>query len=203
MLSVSQAAIRSWEDRYGVVVAERSAGGRRLYTRDQLEELRFIKEQLDQGLSASDAHRLAAERQADGQQPAPVPPPSARTSARARARPLVLLADGDPYGAQLHDVWLRAAGYEVEIARSATEAEEKFDAQEPALTIVELMISGGTGRELCQRLKTRSEMPLVCISSLDLHGAALAAGADAFLKKPLDPQQLVSTVADLVMRTDG
>ncbi len=64
MLGLSQPAIRSWEDRYGLIVAERSEGGRRVYTRDQLEQLRFVKERVDEGLSAADAHRLLAERQA-------------------------------------------------------------------------------------------------------------------------------------------
>src|ERR1700748_2300091 len=68
MLGLSQPAIRSWEDRYGLIVAERSEGGRRVYTRDHLEQLRFVKERLDEGLPAADAHRLLAERQA-GTQP--------------------------------------------------------------------------------------------------------------------------------------
>jgi DNA-binding transcriptional MerR regulator len=67
MLGVSQSAIRFWEDRYGLIVAERSEGGRRVYTRAQLEQLRFIKDRLDEGLPAADAHRLLDERQAGGQ----------------------------------------------------------------------------------------------------------------------------------------
>jgi CheY-like chemotaxis protein len=39
---------------------------------------------------------------------------------------------------------------------------------------------------------------VLCISSLDLGEQALAAGADAFLKKPLEPPQLVATVRDLI-----
>ncbi|MBV9943869.1 MAG: response regulator transcription factor, partial [Solirubrobacterales bacterium] len=57
------------------------------------------------------------------------------------------------------------------------------------------------GRELCERLKQRRGTPLLCISSLDLREQALAAGADAFLKKPLEPAQLVSTVNDLLGHT--
>jgi DNA-binding response OmpR family regulator len=60
------------------------------------------------------------------------------------------------------------------------------------------MISGGVGRELCKRLKRQRETPLLCISSLDLGEQALAAGADAFLKKPLEPLELVSTVNGLL-----
>jgi CheY-like chemotaxis protein len=192
MLGLSQSAIRSWEDRYGVIVAERSEGGRRVYTRDQLEQLRFVKERLDEGLPAADAHRLLAERQAGAQ------PIVERETLNPPARPLVLLAESDRYGAELNDSFLRAEGYEVEIALTAEDAEEKFSSQNPALSIVELMISGGVGRELCERFKQRRATPVLCISSLDLGEHALAAGADAFLKKPLEPLQLVAAVKDLL-----
>jgi len=121
-----------------------------------------------------------------------------RRTSNPAARLLVLLAESDRYGAALSDVSLRDEGFDVAIAMSATEAEEKFASQSPALSIVELMISGGVGRDLCQRLKRRRGTPLLCISSLDLSEQALAAGADAFLKKPLDPAQLVSTVRELL-----
>lgn len=198
MLGLSQAAIRSWEDRYGLIVAERSEGGRRIYTRRQLDQLRFVKEQLDEGLSAADAHRLLADRDAGGERDAGAEPVVDRRPSNPAAGLLVLLAESDRYGAELNDVSLRNEGFDVAIATSAAEAEEKFASQKPALSIVELMISGGVGRELCQRLKLRRKTPLLCISSLDLHEQALAAGADAFLKKPLDPRQLVSTVKDLL-----
>jgi DNA-binding transcriptional MerR regulator len=208
MLGLSQAAIRSWEDRYGLIVAGRSEGGRRIYTRDQLEQLRFIKEQLSEGLSAADAHRLLAERLA-GSEPIVeqrTAEPTERLAepterlAEPTERLLVLLAESDRYGAELNDSSLRTEGFDVEIALTAGEAEAKFASENPALSIVELMISGGVGRELCERLKKRRGTPLLCISSLDLREQALAAGADAFLRKPLEPRQLVSTVRELLGR---
>ncbi len=195
MLGLSQPAIRSWEDRYGLIVAERSEGGRRLYTLDQLEQLQFVKERLGEGLSAADAHRLLAERQAGTQLV------GERPTSNPASRLLVLLAYRDRRGAELNGFFLRAEGYEVEIALTAEDAEEKFASRDPALSIVELMISGGVGLELCERLKRRRGTPLLCISSLDLGEQALAAGADAFLKKPLEPTQLVSTVKDLLDQT--
>ncbi len=195
MLGLSQPAIRSWEDRYGLIVAQRSEGGRRLYTRDQIDQLQFVKERLHEGLSAADAHRLLAERQAGTE------PIVERPTSNSPARAVVLLAESDRHGAELNDFFLRADGYEVEIALTAHDAEEMFASQEPALSIVELMISGGVGRDLCERLKKRRATPVLCISSLDLHKQALAAGADAFLKKPFEPQQLVSTVRDLIGRS--
>jgi DNA-binding response OmpR family regulator len=68
----------------------------------------------------------------------------------------------------------------------------------PELTIVELLLSGGEGAHLCRRLKERSAAPVLAVSTLDGRDAALAAGADAFLQKPLDPLVLTSTVRDLI-----
>jgi CheY-like chemotaxis protein len=192
MLDLSQPTIRSWEERYGVVVAERSEGGRRLYSRDHVAQLRFVKERLAEGMSAADAHRLLVERleSADGGLD--------RREHDPVKQLLVLLAENDPYAAELNNFFLRTEGYDVDVALTADEAEQKFASQTPALAIVDLMISGGVGRDLCRRLKEQSPTPLLCISTLDLRERALEAGADAFLKKPIEPLQLVSAIKDLL-----
>jgi DNA-binding response OmpR family regulator len=124
-----------------------------------------------------------------------------RQASSPGTRLLILVAESDRYAAQLNEFFLRREGYDVEIALSAEDAEEKFASEHPALTILELTISGGIGRELCERLKQRRRTPLLTISSLDLHEQALAAGADAFLQKPLEPLQVASTVKDLLGRS--
>jgi len=58
MLDVPTSTLRAWEERYSVVTPERSHGSQRLYSRSQIENLRFIKAQIDGGASAADAHRL-------------------------------------------------------------------------------------------------------------------------------------------------
>src|SRR5205823_14430005 len=62
MLGIAAATVRNWEERYGLVKPERSPGGHRLYSRKQVEQLRFVKEQLDAGLQPAEAHRLLGER---------------------------------------------------------------------------------------------------------------------------------------------
>ena len=62
MLGVPAATIRNWEERYGLVKPERSDGGHRLYTRGEVEQLRFVKEGLDRGLQPAEAHRLLGEQ---------------------------------------------------------------------------------------------------------------------------------------------
>src|ERR1700750_1569068 len=66
VLDIPVATIRNWEERYATVVSERSASGRRLYSSSQVERLRYVAAQVARGLSAADAHRLLAEREAGG-----------------------------------------------------------------------------------------------------------------------------------------
>ena len=191
MLGIPAATIRNWEDRYGTIVPERSPGGHRLYSRDQMAQLRFIAAEVSGGLSAADAHRLLADR-SDGSQ-------SLATDGRnGGTRLLVLLAERDPVAADLAEFFLRTEGYDVHLALAVDDAEEQWLESRPQLAIVELMISGGRGADLCRRLKQHETGAVLAISVLQARDEALAAGADAFLQKPLDPLEFVSTVKDLL-----
>ena len=190
MLGIPAATIRNWEERYATIVPERSPGGHRLYSRDQVEKLRFIATEVERGFSAADAHRLLSD-QGQGGRPQESDGPSDRT------RLLVQLAERDPAGAELVQFFLRTEGYEVKLALAVDEAEEQWLDGRPKLAIVELMIDGGAGAELCGRLKQHEAKAVIAISSLEARDEALAAGADAFLQKPLDPLELISTVKDL------
>ena len=191
MLDVPAATIRNWEERYGMIVPERSPGGHRLYSRDQVEQLRFVAAEVSRGLSAADAHRLLAEQSEAGQ-------PVTSDGPSGGARLLVLLAERDPVSAELQEFFLRTEGYEVNLAFAVGEAEEHWLESRPQLAIVELMISGGLGADLCKRLKQHDAGAVLAISVLEARDEALAAGADAFLQKPFDPLELVSTVKDLL-----
>jgi len=67
MLDLSAATIRTWETRYGNVVPHRSNGGQRLYSRDQVDQLRFVKHEVTSGRRPAEAHRLLNERLRDGE----------------------------------------------------------------------------------------------------------------------------------------
>jgi CheY-like chemotaxis protein len=191
MLGVPVATIRNWEARYGAVVPDRSPGKQRLYSRDEVEQLRFVVAEVSRGLSAADAHRLLAARTVDDP-----PQPSGNVSAEARQR--VLVAERDPVAADLEQFFLRTEGYDVSLAMTAGDAEEQWLESRPDLAIVELMISGGHGADLCKRLKRHDAGAVLAVSVLEGAGEALAAGADAFLQKPFDPLDLVATVKDLL-----
>jgi CheY-like chemotaxis protein len=191
MLAIPTATLRTWEDRYGLPVPERSHGGHRLYSRDQVDQLRFVKAQLAHGMAPADAHRLLADRLAAGALSFGEPEMS-------KTRLLILLAERDPYAAELSEYFLRTEGYDVTSALDAEQVAHKFAEHNPSLTVIDLLISGGDGLDVCRQLKQRSGVPVLAISTLATSDAALEAGADAFLQKPLDPLQLVSAVKDLL-----
>jgi CheY-like chemotaxis protein len=193
MLGIPVPTLRAWEDRYRLIVPGRSAGGQRLYSRDDVEKLRFIVEQTAGGLQPADAHRLLAER----------------TRARAETRDrgaadtevsgtAVLLAERDPFAAEFLDYFLRTEGYRVRIVFDADDVLQRLEDDPPDLLVLDLLISGGAGAELCRTVRERNSVPILAVSVLDSHDDALDSGVDAFLKKPLDPLQFVSAVRDLL-----
>jgi CheY-like chemotaxis protein len=193
MLELAATTIRNWEERYGVVQPVRSSGGQRLYSRDDVDRLRFLRDEISEGASPGDAHRLLEERLAeDGLSGVP------DTDAPGL---LILVAERDQYAAELVEYFLRTEGLAVEVVTSAEDARAAFAAAAPALTIVELLLDGGEGLDVCRELKARGSGEILATSALRLEDEALAAGADAFLAKPFDSLALVSAVKDLLARS--
>ncbi len=191
MLDIPVATLRTWEDRYRQVAPARNASGYRLYTRHEVEQLRFVRAQMSEGASVADAHRVLAERIETGQPLVSSPP-------RPGPRLLIQLAESDPYAAEFEEYFLKTEGFEVEVTLSESGAREAFTAAAPALVIVEVLISGGAGLELCRFFREQDGTAIVVVSAVEAMDAAIEAGADAFLRKPIDPLQLVSTVRDLL-----
>ena len=191
MVGVPVATLRTWEERYALVVPDRNASGHRLFSRGQVEQLQFVRTRMAEGMSAADAHRLLAERMGTGLPVAAAPdghPP----------RLLILLAEHDPYAAELQEYFLKTEGFEVEVALGDEAARRSFLDNSPSLVVVELLISGGSGFSLCRFFKQDHDVPVIAVSVLECQDRAINAGADAFLRKPLEPLQFVSTVRDLL-----
>ena len=189
MLGVETATLRAWEERYGVVIPTRSQGAQRVYSRDELERLRFVVDLVDDGTTPADAHRLLADRLRD-MQDLSRPDPEGPTI-------VILVAERDRYAAELLEYLLRTEGYDVCLAFDPGRAVQLSDDRRPDLSIIDLMITGG-GVDLCARLARDGEAPVLAMAALDLADDALAAGASAFLAKPVVPLQFVSTVRDLL-----
>jgi DNA-binding transcriptional MerR regulator len=193
MLGISAQTLRAWEDRYQQVVPVRSSGGQRLYSRGDVGRLRFVREQIDDGLQPAEAHRLLAER--SGGQRSGGPDASGPRNREPGAF-AVLLAERDLFAADFAARLLRERGYGVRIVLGAAEALQDLDRDPPDLVVVDLMISGGAGPQLCSAVRERGSTPVLAVSALDSPADAL--GVDAFLPKPLDAAGLLSTVHDLL-----
>jgi CheY-like chemotaxis protein len=190
MAGLPMSVIVGWDETDGLIKPQRTPGGAALYSRDDLEAILVAKREFVRGQSVEDVRRALADRPRDRLR-------------RGRRRPgspkiLILLAERDRYAAEFSEYFLRTEGYEVEVALSAEEAVVRATELQPDLSIVELLISGGAGAELCARLKSRPGALVLAISSLQAGDAALRAGADAFIAKPFEPLTFVSAVRDLL-----
>jgi DNA-binding transcriptional MerR regulator len=192
MLDIPTSTLRAWEERYAVITPLRSKGSQRLYSRAQVEQLRFIKSRLDAGGSAADAHRLLSQELGGYRVPVDDVEPSSEGKA------LVLLAERDSYAADLAEYFLRTEGYDVAIASDATQARLHFEERSPDVVIIDLLISGGAGYRLLSEFAAKGSAQLLAVSAIDSAERAVKLGAAAFLRKPLEPLVLASTVRDLL-----
>jgi CheY-like chemotaxis protein len=191
MLGLPTSTIRAWEDRYEVVIPLRSEGAQRLYSRSQVEQLRFLEAHIEAGVTAADAHRLLAQELAKGQL-------ASRPGERKDAGPLVLIVERDAYAAGLAEYFLRTEGYEVAIALDATQAQLYFQELAPTVVLMDLLISGGAGFRLLNDFASGGRSQVVAVAAIDCAEEAVRAGAAAFMRKPLEPLRLVSTIRDIL-----
>ncbi|HZT92737.1 MAG TPA: MerR family transcriptional regulator [Gaiellaceae bacterium] len=124
MLDLSPATIRTWESRYGLVVPERSEGGQRLYSRDQVDQIRFVRDEIEMGRRPSEAHRLLQER-------------IARGDSFGGTRLRVLLAESRLGVAALLRRLLGGEGFEVVLAGDAEAALRACEDATPAIVVVD------------------------------------------------------------------
>jgi len=124
MLDLSAATIRTWETRYGDIVPQRSPGGQRLYSRDQVDQLRFVRDEVARGRRPGEAHRLLAERVARG-------------DSFGGTRLRVLLAESGLGAAAVLQELLASDAFEVLLATDAETAEQAFEELGPAVVVVD------------------------------------------------------------------
>ncbi len=116
----------------------------------------------------------------------------------------VLFVDDDPQIQKMVKVNLQARGYSIEVASSGEEAVEKFDEGEFDLVLLDLILPGISGLEVCLQIRERSEVPLIVLSGRDdeaLKIHALDSGADDYVTKPFSPGELLARVRAVMRRT--
>ncbi|HEY8644261.1 MAG TPA: MerR family transcriptional regulator [Gaiellaceae bacterium] len=139
MLDLSAATIRTWETRYGYVIPQRSEGGQRLYSRDQADQLRFVKDEVDGGRRPGEAHGLLAERVERG-------------DSFGGTRLRVLFVESKAGASAVLKELLGTDAFEVLIASDPASAEQVFDELSPVVVVVD--VEDGDFEELAKRIRS-------------------------------------------------
>jgi len=118
-------------------------------------------------------------------------------------RPAVLLVDDDPTLLSVLGRRVGRAGFDARTAASGWAALKQLEESWPALLVVDLMMPGMDGFELCRRVKQLADLPIIVLSAVDDPGAkvsALELYAEDYVTKPFDPDELVARIQRVLRR---
>ena len=115
----------------------------------------------------------------------------------------VLVVDDDLTVREVVVSYLRAAGHDVAEAGDGESALDAMTAKEPHLVVLDLMLPGIDGLEVCRRLRETSEVPVIMLTALGEEQdrvLGLEIGADDYVTKPFSPRELVLRVDSILRR---
>ena len=121
-------------------------------------------------------------------------------------KPSVLVVDDEPQIRKLVRVNLEARGYAVQEADSGQEALSLFSQQAFDLIILDLVMPGTGGIEVCTQMREQSDVPIIVLSAHgeeELKVQALDAGADDFVTKPFGQEELLARMRALHRRASS
>ncbi|WP_343547309.1 response regulator [Ralstonia sp.] len=116
---------------------------------------------------------------------------------------MILIIEDEPKLAALMTDYLRAAHYETEWLADGTQATQRVRETAPELVLLDLMLPGKDGLEICREVRAFSEVPIVMVTArveeIDrLLGLEL--GADDYVCKPFSPRELVARIKTILRR---
>jgi two-component system, OmpR family, phosphate regulon response regulator PhoB len=125
------------------------------------------------------------------------------------AKETILVADDDRLVVELVSLWLEAHDFSVARAADGMQVIMTVRRAPPAAILLDLMMPGGTGFDVLTRLHSNAAMksiPSIIMSASvdpDLPHKALQSGADAFLYKPMEQDELLATIRGVLEKRKG
>jgi len=116
----------------------------------------------------------------------------------------ILIVDDERNILELVKLYLNAEGHSVVTAADGLSALEKFRSEQPDLLVLDIMLPGIDGWEVCRRLRQNSQIPIIMLTA---RGEAvdrivgLELGADDYVVKPFNPRELVARIKAVLRRT--
>jgi two-component system, OmpR family, response regulator MtrA len=109
--------------------------------------------------------------------------------------PLIMVVDDDQDLAEMLGIVLTSEGYEVNLVSRGDEVISAFESQTPDLVLLDIMLPGLDGVQVCKQIREKSMVPIVMLTAkgetFDVV-SGLEAGADDYMVKPFNPQELVA-----------
>ena len=119
-------------------------------------------------------------------------------------RPKVLVVEDEESFVEALEIGLPREGFDVIVARDGAEALQLFDAATPDLVLLDLMLPGISGIDVCRQIRLRSATPIIMVtgksSELDTV-VGLEIGADDYVTKPYRLRELVARMRAVLRRT--
>src|SRR5438874_1116597 len=115
----------------------------------------------------------------------------------------ILVVDDERNVTQLARMYLEKDGFAVTTATNGTEALQKVHQAKPDLMILDLMMPGMDGWEVCRQVRSESDVPIIILTARtdDVDKiVGLELGADDYVTKPFNPRELVARVKAVLRR---
>ncbi|MCC7363562.1 MAG: response regulator transcription factor [Dehalococcoidia bacterium] len=118
----------------------------------------------------------------------------------------ILLVDDEQNIRDLASLYLQKEGFAVESASNGVEAIERFKDVQPAMVVLDVMMPGMDGFEVCRELRREHDVPILMLTARndDIDKiVGLELGADDYMTKPFNPRELVARVKAILRRAEG
>lgn len=116
----------------------------------------------------------------------------------------ILIVDDDANIAELISLYLNKECYDTQIAADGEEALEQYVSYAPDLILLDLMLPGIDGYQVCREIRSHSQTPIIMLSAKGEvfdKVLGLELGADDYMEKPFDSKELVARVKAVLRRT--
>jgi len=118
--------------------------------------------------------------------------------------PVVLIVEDEESFVEALEVGLRREGFVTKVARDGIEALALFDAVEPDLVLLDLMLPGMSGIDVCRQIRLKSKTPVIMVTAKDTEldtVVGLEVGADDYVAKPYRLRELVARMRAVLRRS--